>query len=472
MTEGQSHTAMMKNFEYLCDMIGPRLTASSQFNHAAEWAADTMRSEGLENVHIEKWPFGRGWRRGTAYGRMVAPYEMQLEFRALAWTPGTDGTVTAPVIVASGSSPDDLEKYKGKLKGAIVLAGEPSDVETDFNPRPTRMSDRGFEENATSWPNAAPATGDQKEARNRMMQAYRFRSQLAQFAKQEGAAALVLDSGRPQGLLNAGSYGPGRDPKSPETVAQVTMIHEHYSTLYRLAQRGEAVKVEMQVTNHFEDGDGNACNVVGEIPGTTKPDEYVILGGHLDSWDLGTGATDNGAGSIAVLEAARLLKAAGIKPERTIRFILFGGEEQGLLGSRAYVAAHKELMPKISGVFVLDTGTGKVRGIGTQGNEAVIPIFQQILNPLKPVGVWYVNDRIQIGTDHLSFETAGVPGFAFFQDAIQYKEWTHHTQTDTLDKIIPDDLEEGAVSMAVMAYSVSQLSSMLPRKTTQAAGGR
>ncbi|MGH9762433.1 MAG: M20/M25/M40 family metallo-hydrolase, partial [Blastocatellia bacterium] len=374
--------------------------------------------------------------------------------------------VTGPVIVVNGSTAADLEQYKGKLKGAFVLPGEPSTVETDFNPGPMRMSQDRFKENETSWPNGSP-TGNQREQMMRMMRAFQFRSALARFAKEEGAAAMIVDSGHSDGLLNAGAYGPGRDPKQPQTLPQVTMIHEHYGTLYRLVERGEHVKLEMQVTNYFEDLENNACNVVGDIPGTTKPDEYVILGAHLDSWDLGTGATDNGAGSMAVLEAARLLKAAGVKPERTIRFILFGGEEEGLLGSRAYVNAHKDLMPKISGMFALDTGTGRVRGVGTQGNQAVIPVFEKILEPLKPLGVWYVNERTQIGTDHLSFEGSGVPGFAFFQDAVEYKERTHHTQIDTLDKIIPDDLEEGAVTMAVMASSVADLPNLLARKNQE-----
>jgi Zn-dependent M28 family amino/carboxypeptidase len=298
-----------------------------------------------------------------------------------------------------------------------------------------------------------------------MMRAFQFRAKLTKFAKEEGAAALIVDSGRPQGLLNAGAYQQGRNPQEPETLPMVTMVHEHYGTLYRLVHSGVPVGLEMEVSNHFEDGDNNAYNVVGEIPGKTKPDEVVILGAHLDSWDLGTGATDNGAGSIAVLEAARILGALKLGQARTIRFILFGGEEQGLLGSRAYVAAHKDEMARVSGVFVIDTGTGKVRGIGTEGIKEEIPIFTDILAPLKELGVLYVNDRRQSGTDHLSFGMAGVPGFAFFQDAIEYKDKTHHTQTDTLDKILPDDLEQGAITMAVIGNSVADLPAMLPRRT-------
>jgi len=300
------------------------------------------------------------------------------------------------------------------------------------------------------------------------MARYKLLTKVIGLARQEGAAAIITDSGREQGLLNASAYGLGRDPKQPESVAMVTMAHEHYGTLCRLAHSGAEVRVEMEVTNYFEDGNGNASNVVGEIAGGDKSDEIVILGAHLDSWDLGTGATDNGAGSMAVLEAARMLSrvyaTSGTKPRRTIRFILFGGEEQGLLGSIAYVKAHDQEMARISGVFVLDTGTGRVRGIGSEGNKPVIPILTQILAPLNGLGVLYVNERTQVGTDHLSFKFKGVPAFAFFQDAIEYINKTHHTQTDTLDKILPDDLEQASIVMAVTAYSVADLDQMLPRK--------
>jgi Zn-dependent M28 family amino/carboxypeptidase len=282
-------------------------------------------------------------------------------------------------------------------------------------------------------------------------------------AKEEPPAVLITDAGREHGLLNAGSGGP-RDPKAPESFPAVTMAHEHYALLYRLAKRGAGVRLEMEVRNQFEDEDTKAYNTVAEIRGSERPDEVVILGAHLDSWDLGQGATDNGAGSMAVLEAARLLKAVGAKPKRTIRFILFGGEEQGLLGSRAYVQAHDGEMRKVSGVFVLDTGTGRVRGIGTEGNERVIPIFQSLLAPFKEMGVLWVNPRIQIGTDHISFKSKGVPGFAFFQDAIEYRDKTHHTQTDTFDKILPDDMTQAATVMAATAYNVAQLPGLLPRK--------
>jgi hypothetical protein len=464
--EGRSHSELMKNFEYLTDTIGPRLTASKRFNRAAEWTAQRMRDYGLQNVHLESWPFGRGWQRGIAYGRMTAPYEMQLDFRAYAWTPGTKGKV-AGRIVTLDDFVENFDKYKGKLAGAFILAGEPARVEPDFNPRPARMSDKEFKEDETSVPITLMRIAD-PEAVKHVMARSRLQSKAIGLARQEGAAAIITDSGRGQGLLNASAYGPGRDPNKPQAVPMVVMAHEHYGTLYRLAHTGAEVRLEIEVTNYFEDGDGNASNVVGEIPGGDKSDESVILGAHLDSWDLGTGATDNGAGSMAVLEAARMLSrvyaASGIKPRRTIRFILFGGEEQGLLGSIAYVKAHDQEMARISGVFVLDTGTGRVRGSGSEGNKPVIPILTEILAPLRDMGVLYVNERTQVGTDHLSFKSKGVPAFAFFQDAVEYINKTHHSQTDTLDKILPDDLEQASIVMAVAAYSVADLDQMLPRK--------
>ena len=467
--EGRTHSELMKNFEYLTDVIGPRLTGSNKFKRAAEWTAKRMRDYGLQNVHLESWPFGRGWQRGIAYGRMTVPHEMQLDFRSYAWTPGTRGKVAGKVVVLDASTEDDLEKYKGKLAGAFVIPWEPPKAEPDFNPQPARMSDKEFKEDETSVPITLMRTSD-PEAAKRSMARLRLLPKLMRFAKEEGALALITDSVRRDGLLNASSYALGRDPKAPESIATVTMAHEHYGTLYRLAHGGAEVRLEMEVTNYFEDGDGNAANVVGEIPGGEKPEETVILGAHLDSWDLGTGATDNGAGSMAVLEAARILRqvytASGTKPRRTIRFILFGGEEQGLLGSMAYVKAHQEEMAKVSGVFVLDTGTGRVRGLGTEGNKTVIPTFNEILAPLRDIGVYYVNGRTQVGTDHLSFKFRGVPAFAFFQDAIDYMSRTHHTQADTLDKILPDDLEQASIVMAVTAYSVAALDQVLPRKSS------
>jgi carboxypeptidase Q len=465
MDEGQKRSQLMTNFEYLTDMIGPRLTGSKKLKRANEWTAEKFREYGCENVHLEGFEFGRGWRRGIAYGRMTAPYEMQLDFRAIAWSPGTKGVVSGPVLVLDAKSPGDLDKYKGKLQGAIILPVPPPALTPDFHPHARRMNDKEFRELETSWPNGPPrAHGRDTEISARYFsQTTPILQKLQQLAASEMPALIITDSARDHSQFESGTGG-SRDPRAPEGPPMVTMTHEHYSLLYRLAKRGVEVRVEMEARNYFEDDDTKSYNTVAEIRGSEKPDEVVILGAHLDSWDLGQGATDNGAGSMVVLEAARILKAVGARPKRTIRFILFGGEEQGLLGSGAYVQQHRAELAKISGVFVMDTGTGRLRGIGTEGNERVIPIFQEMLAPFKDLGVLYVNSRVQIGTDHISFHRQGVPGFAFFQDAIEYRSSTHHSQTDTLDKILPDDVIQASIVMAATAYHVAQLPELLPRK--------
>lgn len=471
--QGRNGSEAMKNVEHLTDMIGPRLTGSKRFKLAADWAAQRMRDYKLERVHLEPFEFGRGWERGIAYGRMVAPYEMQLDFRSFAWTPGTDGRVTSHAVVLDANTPEALEKIRAKLKGGVVLWGAPAKVDPELSPRTGRMSDKEFKEDETSWPNQATqqASPPSHEEAKRRAEEYKFQLRILHIARQEGATAFVTDAGRPHGLLNATGYLPGTEKNEPEVPPLVTMTHEHYGMLYRLIKRGVDVRVEAEIKNVFGEDDKSACNVIGEIRGAERPDdEVVILGAHLDSWDLGTGATDNAAGAAAVLEAARILSITGIKPRRTIRFILFGGEEQGLVGSSAYVESHKDELKTISGVFVLDTGTGRIRGIGAQGNKEVIVTLKEILSPLSEVGAQYANDRSQPGTDHVPFDRAGVPAFAFFQDAIEYRERTHHSQTDTFDKILPDDLKDCAITMAVVAYSVAELPRRLPRKVQPGPG--
>jgi hypothetical protein len=463
--EGEKRSQVMKNLEYMTDMIGPRLTGSKKLKRANEWTAEKFKEFGCENVHLEGFEFGRGWQRGIAYGRMTAPYEMQLDFRALAWSPGTKGIVSGPILVLDAKSPGDLDKHKGKLKDAIVLLVPPANLKPDFHPHARRMNSKEFKEEETSWPNNPPRVhGQEAEERSRRSREIApVMQKFQEMTRNEMPALVIMDSARDHSQFEAGTGG-SRIPGTSEGAPTVTMTHEHYSLLYRLAKRGVEVRVEMEARNYFEDDDTKSYNTIAEIRGSEKPNEVVILGAHLDSWDMGQGATDNGTGSIAVLEAARVLKAIGAKPKRTIRFILFGGEEQGLLGSQAYAEAHKGELAKISGVFVMDTGTGRIRGIGTEGNEQVIPIFRNLLAPFKEMGVLYVNPRVQIGTDHISFHRRGVPGFAFMQDAIEYRSSTHHTQTDTLDKVLPEDLIQASIVMAATAYNVAQLPSLLPRK--------
>jgi carboxypeptidase Q len=288
---------------------------------------------------------------------------------------------------------------------------------------------------------------------------------LAEFLSTEGAAVLLSDAGKPHGLLTTTGGWRGNDRVSaPEPMSSAYVAHEHYALLYRLATRPEPAKtrIEIELTNKIIPGPITVYNTVGEIKGSDKPDEFVILGAHLDSWDLAQGTTDNGTGTCVVLEAARILAKSGVKPQRTIRFVLFTGEEQGLYGSKAYVQKHKEEMAKISLCLVHDTGTGKVTGIGTQGRAAVKPVLEAELASLKDLGFKEVNTRSMGGSDHQSFEAAGVPGFAVQQDMSEYR-LTHHSQSDTLDKAKEADLIQGAQVLAVTALRVANLPELLPR---------
>ena len=476
----QKDSEIMANLTHLSDMIGPRLTGSAALKNANQWAAEKMKGYGLSNVQLEPWAIPAGWERGTATARIIEPDNgRSLSLAAAGWTPGTKGKIEADVVVVTARSTKDLEKYKGKLKGAVVLQGPPANVRpiTDLNfdlpgarrPRPADTTpdkqpvpDKNPEKNGDAQPDKKPAT---EPPPLDPRQGFAFRRELAEFLAAEGAAVLLSDAGKPHGLLTTTGGWRGNDRVSaPEPLPSAYVAHEHYALLYRLATRPEPAKtrVEIEISNKMFPGPITVYNTVGEIKGSEKPDEYVILGAHLDSWDLAQGTTDNGTGSCVVLEAARLLVKSGVKPKRTIRFVLFTGEEQGLYGSKAYVQKHKDELPKISLCLVHDTGTGKVVAIGTQGREPVKPILEAELASLKELGLKEINLRGMGGSDHQSFEAAGVPGFAVQQDMSEYR-LTHHSQSDTLDKAKEADLIQGAQVMAVTAMRVANLPELLPR---------
>jgi carboxypeptidase Q len=443
------------NLTYLADRIGPRLTGSSKLDQASHWTEEQFKAAGFSNAHLEPWTIEKGWTRGTAAGRIVSPVEQQLTLAAYGWSPSTKGAVRGPVVAVKAERVEDLDQYKGKLKGAIVLVGAPGELVPPENPLLTPF-DR------MSIPVAVPKS--RLEQRN-LGELLKFSRAMRAFLDSEGAAAVLHAPDKWYGLLNMSTTS--RDYKEGKTPT-ASITRENHALLTRLLESG-AVDVEVSLQNAFSEKPVEVYNTVAEIRGTEKPDEVVIVGGHLDSWDLGTGATDNGTGSMAVLSAARALQKLGIKPKRTIRFVLFTGEEQGLNGSRAYVKAHKDELSKISGVLVHDTGTGKVLTVGLMANYGVRETIDHALYPLaaaKSVGLAEPSLRTEGGSDHVPFDEEGVPAFWCVQDNADYDR-THHSQADTLDRVLWDDLAEGAQVLAVFAYNVSELPDMLPRKAVK-----
>lgn len=528
LSEIKANAEIAKNLQYLCDVIGPRVTGSAKLEQANKWTAEKMKEYGLTNVKLEPWEIPVGWERGTVSMTMVEPNPGKTLIAASAgWAPGTKGKIVGEVVYMNARTKADLAKYKGKLKNAIIISSPPSNVApvTDMRylgsrpnatpqatpPANPPKADEKKEEPKKEDPKEGvikdeltptdpeseqppataqpPKTEEKKEETTQpqppagrgpgLRDFQSFRQELSEFLRTEGAACQLRDSGKPHGLLvTTGSWprDAGDRAARQEPLPSLYITHEHYSMLYRLAtaKDGTPPKVELEITNKFIPGPITVYNTVGEITGSEKPDEFVVIGAHLDSWDLGTGATDNGTGSCIVLEVARTLGALakqGIKPKRTIRFVLFSGEEQGLHGSREYVNRHQDEMAKTSAALVHDTGTGKVLGLAMQGREQVRKVLEPELVSLKQVeGYVGLNMRNQGGTDHLSFDSVGVPGFACDQDPDEYR-LTHHTQTDTYDHAKIPNLVQGAQVMAVAVTRIANLPELLPRERP-ARGGR
>jgi carboxypeptidase Q len=474
IAEAKNGSTIMANLTHLSDVIGPRLTGSAALKQANEWATEKMRSYGLSNVHLEGWTIPIGWERGPASLRIIEPSNgRSLTVAAMGWTPGTKGRIKGDVVVLKARNAAELAPYKGKLKNAVVLRGEPAKIlpvtAVGFGSERRRLSanEKGDKkgEGKAEAPPRRPERGYPSMA---------FRRELTEFLRNEGAAVVLMDAGKPHGLLNMTGAWRGDDRVSGgEPLPSLFVAHEHYALLYRLATRPAPARtrVEVEVENKFIPGPIAVYNTVGEIRGAEKPDEFVVLGAHLDSWDLGQGTTDNGTGSCVVLEAARVLAKCGVRPKRTIRFVLFTGEEQGLHGSKEYVKRHKDEMPKTSMTLVHDTGTGRVVGIGLQGRASIKPILEKELVSLKELGVTEIDLRGMGGTDHLSFERVNVPGFAVRQDPADYR-FSHHSQSDTLDKAREPDLIQGAQVMAIAALRVANLPELLPRDKPAAARPR
>jgi hypothetical protein len=485
IADAQKTSEIMKNLGYMSDVIGPRLTGSVNLKRANEWAAEVMKKYGLQNVKLEPWEIPIGWERGTATMKLIDPDNgRSLTVCSAGWTTGTKGKIISDVIIMNARTKADLEKYKGKLKDAVILTREPTKVNpiTDLSYGPGGGGPRKKDEAKKDEAKADDKKDDPKKAEEKKPEEKKgggrlggfdqaFQRELTEFIRAEGAAVMLRDSGKPHNLLVTTGGWRGTDrANAPEPLPSLFIAHEHYALLYRLASRPDAkTKVEVEISNKFIPGPITVYNTVGEIPGEIA-DEFVVVGAHLDSWDLAQGTTDNGTGSCIVLETARLIARSGVKPKRTIRFVLFTGEEQGLHGSKQYCIRHKDEMAKTSVALVHDTGTGKVLGFGLQGREAIKPIMDKELVALKNVGGFNgVTLRGMGGTDHLSFESVGVPGFACDQDMDEYR-LTHHTPSDTFDKAKEPNLIQGAQVMSVTAMRVANLPALLPRERPKQKG--
>ncbi len=489
--EGLNRTQVMEILSYLTDVHGPRLTGSSQMRKAQEWAQTKFKEWGLENVHTERYEFGRGWNLKRFSAHMVEPTYSPLIAYPKAWTPGTRGLVRAEVMRVDIDAESDFDTYRGKLKGLFILTQPPREVEAQFNPQGRRYSDEDLR-NVTMMPDPGqPARQPRGPGRPGQPSNRQLQRKISAFYVSEGVAALV-EPGRGDGGTIFVSSGGDRKKDAAPVPPQVVMAVEHYNRICRILDKKIKVQLEMEIQTEFLDQDPYDYNVLAEISGTDKKEELVMVGAHFDSWHSGTGATDNAAGSAIAMEVMRILKDTGLRPRRTIRIGLWSGEEQGLLGSRAYVNEHFALRPtppedmdrdseeyrkltqtpptlkpdhaKFAGYWNVDNGTGKIRGIYLQGNEEVRPIFEAWLAPFKDMGATALSVRNTGGTDHLSFDAVGLPGFQFIQDSVEYDTRTHHSNMDVYDRIQKGDMMQMAVIEAAMVYHTAMRDEKLPRK--------
>jgi carboxypeptidase Q len=488
--EGFHDSKVMELASGLMDSIGERLTGSPNMKRANEWTRDQLTAMGLSNSHLEAWgPFGRGWANQYVNVRMTSPDVVTLLAYPKAWTPGTNGVVQGKCIRATINDKKDFDQYKGKLAGMIVILGADAEVKPIVEAPYKRLSDDDLAKLSDYQ-----IPGDHPAFRFAdFIKRQQFVKDLNQFFADEKVLAVIDHSRGTSGggtvfVQSGGSYKTGETTAVP----QLTMASEHWSRIARLLDQKKEVSLELNATNTFYDDDPMQYDTVAEIPGTDKKDELVMLGAHLDSWHAGTGATDNGAGTIVMMEAVRILKTLDIKPRRTIRIGLWSGEEEGLLGSQGYVEKHFGARPpmdepgmkgmptllrreagdvtvkpeqaKVSVYFNVDNGTGKIRGVHLQENEAVAPIFETWMKPFKDLGMTTLTMRNTGGTDHLSFDAVGIPGFQFVQDPIEYETRTHHSNMDVYDRLQPEDLKQMAVIVAGFVYDAAMRDQMLPRK--------
>ncbi|MCB2377614.1 M20/M25/M40 family metallo-hydrolase [Hymenobacter sp. BT635] len=478
--EGMDRSRVMETAFYLTDVSGPRLANSPGLQRANEWTKNQLASWGLVNANVEPWgTFGRGWDIEKSYVAMTAPYYHAMIGAPKAWTPSTNGAVKKAVVVVKAATEADLDKYKGQLRDKIVLTEVGTPPKPGFEPDARRYTAEELKK-MTEVPAAAAATAPDADRLAARRAQLALRAKMADFYLSEGAAAVLSTRGGSDGTFftsNGAPYAPDAKPVLPE----MEMAPEDQLRLIRLAEASIPVEIELETRTRFQTQDLKGYNVVAEIPGTDRKlkNEVVMLGAHLDSWHAATGATDNAAGCAVMMEAVRILKAAGVQPRRTIRIALWGEEEQGLHGSKNYVKNHfadpatMQLRPehaRLAAYFNLDNGAGKIRGIYAQGNAAAAPIFSEWLKPLADLGATTVTLRNTGGTDHLSFDAVGLPGFQFIQDPLDYGTRTHHTNMDTYERLPADDLKQASVVVATFVYQAAMRDEMLPRKPQPTAG--
>jgi carboxypeptidase Q len=555
--EGTKNSQVMQTLSYLSDVIGPRLTASPGMKRANEWTRDRLTSYGLQNAHLEAWgPFGRGWTLKRFYAMVDGPTSFPIIAYPKAWSPGTDKLLPPPppvdpkakkaktpapppanqstaftgeVVHFTAANEAELDQYKAKLKGKIVLIGPLRDVRAHFEAEGKRANEKELLDLADAPDPASirrPAGPGGPGGNPNFQQIQQFNNRRMRFLSEEGAS-ILMDAGRGDGGTIFVQQAAAVQPAPPAAGApatppvrlydkganipiQVSAAAEHFNRVARMVDAGEKVTMTVDLAVEYQDQDLNGYNTVAEIPGSDLKDEIVMLGGHLDSWQSGTGATDNGAGCAVMMEAVRILQAAGLKPRRTIRIALWTGEEQGLLGSRAYVKQHfgyfgdgttpafggggggggggqnQAQLPltklpeydKLSAYYNIDNGTGKIRGVYMQGNENVRPIFRNWLGAYRDPK-WYDKDKTLDmsastltlsntgGTDHLAFDAIGLPGFQFIQDAVEYDTRTHHSNMDVFDRIQGDDMKQMSIILAAFVYQTAMMDEKMPRKAVR-----
>ena len=495
--EGTNNSRVMEHMSWITDVFGPRIPGSPAYDKAAAWSVRRFTELGLANAAIEpSGEFGLGWSYEYISAHMTAPSYMPILAYPRPWTGSTKGKITGSPVFAILSSKADMEKYRGKLKGAIVLLSDPRPVHPNFSAPATRLDDKGLREIEDMPIPVKPAKpgGSGGEVGLKW-------EEMEEFFKAEEIGVLVESSSGSRsdyGTVKVDAYGGnGKDFLTRGQSPRIIVAAEAYNRICRILDLKVPVTLEIEVRTTIYDKDTQGYDVTAEIPGTDKKDELVMLGGHLDSWTGGTGAVDDAAGCAVAMEAVRILKALGVKPRRTIRAAFWTGEEEGFFGSRGYVARHfgdtdkqslakmdfetldkswrnplgdsrkllaKPEYAKISGYFNYDNGSGRIRGIYLQENFAVRPIFEEWMKPLKDLGVTAIALQNTEGTDHLPFDYIGIPGFQFIQDPLDYFPWLHHTNQDVYDHAVPEDLIQSAVVMAYFVYQTAMREEMLPRK--------